>query len=74
MGECVRIVCTYIKNALGSVDIRENAARIPHQKGSHGLSEVLREDQWERINDSLPGKAGDVGRTGDNRRVIEAVM
>ncbi len=34
----------------------------------------LREAQWERINDSLPGKAGDVGRTGDNRRVIEAVM
>jgi transposase len=34
----------------------------------------LREDQWERIRDSLPGKAGDVGRTGDNRRFIEAVM
>ena len=34
----------------------------------------LREDQWERIKDSLPGKAGDVGRTGDNRRFIEAVM
>ncbi len=25
----------------------------------------LREDQWQRIKDSLPGKAGDVGRTGD---------
>jgi transposase len=34
----------------------------------------LREDQWERITDLLPGKAGDVGRTGDNRRFIEAVM
>ena len=34
----------------------------------------LREDQWERIKDSLPGKAGDGGRTGDNRRSIEAVM
>ncbi|HSL04148.1 MAG TPA: IS5 family transposase [Nitrospiraceae bacterium] len=34
----------------------------------------LREDQWERIKDSLPGKVGDVGRTGDNRRCIEAVM
>ena len=33
----------------------------------------LREDPWERIKDSLPGKAGDVGRTGDNRRFIEAV-
>ena len=32
MGECVRIVCTYIKNALGSVDIRENAARISPPK------------------------------------------
>jgi transposase len=34
----------------------------------------LREDQWERIKESLPGKAGDVGRTGDHRRCIEAVM
>ena len=37
-------------------------------------AKYLREDQWERIKDSLPGKAGDVGRTGDNRRFIEAVM
>ena len=37
-------------------------------------TKYLREDQWERIKDSLPGKAGDVGRTGDNRHVIEAVM
>lgn len=37
-------------------------------------TKYLREDQWERIKDSLPGKAGDVGRTGDNRRFIEAVM
>lgn len=28
----------------------------------------------ERIKDSLPGKSGDVGRTGDHRRLIEAVM
>lgn len=34
----------------------------------------LREDQWARIKDSLPGKAGDGGRTGDKRRVIEAVV
>jgi len=34
----------------------------------------LREDQWERIQDSLPGKVGDVSRTGDNRRFIEVVM
>jgi hypothetical protein len=26
----------------------------------------LREDQWERIKASLPGKAGDMDRTGDN--------
>jgi transposase len=37
-------------------------------------TKYLREDQWERIKDSLPGKAGDVGRTGDNRCFIEAVM
>ena len=37
-------------------------------------AKYLREDQWERIKDSLPGKAGDVGRTGDHRRCIEAVM
>jgi hypothetical protein len=34
----------------------------------------LREDQWERIKESVPGKAGDVGRTGGHRRCIEAVM
>ena len=37
-------------------------------------TKYMREDQWERINDSLPGKAGDVGPTGDHRRFIEAVM
>jgi len=36
---------------------------------------VLREDQWERIKDALPGKKGDPGRTAcDNRQFIEAVM
>ena len=35
----------------------------------------LREDQWERIKDALPGKKGDPGRSGeDNRRFVEAVM
>ena len=35
----------------------------------------LREDQWERIKDLLPGKAGDVGVTArDNRRCVEAVL
>jgi transposase len=35
----------------------------------------LRDDQWELIKESLPGKAGDRGRTGlDNRGFIRAVM
>ena len=35
----------------------------------------LREDQWLRIKDALPGKKGDPGRSArDNRRFIEAVM
>ena len=35
----------------------------------------LRDDQWERIKDALPGKSTDPGRTGaDNRLFIEAVM
>ena len=35
----------------------------------------LREDQWEKIKDSLPGKPGDPGRSAeDNRKFIEAVM
>ena len=36
---------------------------------------ILRDDQWDRIKDVLPGKEGDPGRTcADNRRFIEAVM
>jgi transposase len=35
----------------------------------------LRDDQWERIKDLLPGKLGDVGATTrDNRRFVEAVL
>ena len=35
----------------------------------------LREDQWEKINDCLPGKKQDPGRTAsDNRTFIYAVM
>src|SRR5262249_58309443 len=35
----------------------------------------LRDDQWERIKDLLPGKRGDVGATArDNRRFVEAVL
>ena len=39
------------------------------------VSYELREDQWEKIKDALPGKSGDPGRSGkDNRKFIEAVM
>ena len=35
----------------------------------------LRDDQWNKIKDSLPGKEGDPGRRGENnRRFICAVM
>jgi transposase len=36
---------------------------------------VLRDDQWERIKDLLPGKAGDCGVTASNNRLfVEAVL
>src|SRR5215469_10768258 len=36
---------------------------------------ALRDDQWERIKDLLPGNPGDVGVTAhDNRRFVEAVL
>ena len=36
---------------------------------------ALRDDQWEKIKDALPGKVGDKGRTAsDNRLFIDAVM
>ena len=35
----------------------------------------LRDDQWQRLESMLPGKAGDPGRTGeDNRLFIEATL
>jgi transposase len=35
----------------------------------------LRDDQWQRLEPMLPGKAGDAGRTGENNRLfIEAVL
>ena len=35
----------------------------------------LRDDQWERIRDLLPGQEGHVGVTaGDNRLFVEAVL
>jgi transposase len=36
---------------------------------------ALRDDQWERIKNFLPGKEGDVGVTAkDNRLFVEAVL
>jgi transposase len=36
---------------------------------------ALRDDQWERIKELLPGKEGDVGVTAkDNRLFVEAVL
>lgn len=36
---------------------------------------LLRNDQWERIKDLLPGRSGDPGTTAkDNRLFIEAVL
>ena len=36
---------------------------------------ALRDDQWDRIKDLLPGKSGDVGVTAkDNRLFVEAVL
>ncbi len=35
----------------------------------------LRDDQWQRLEPMLPGKASDPGRTGENNRLfIEAVL
>lgn len=35
----------------------------------------LRDDQWERIKDLLPGREGHVGGTAtDNRLFVEAVL
>ena len=36
---------------------------------------ALRDDQWTKISDLLPGRPGSVGVTGaDNRRFVEAVL
>lgn len=35
---------------------------------------MLRDDQWEKIKDMLPGKESDCGVSADNRLFIEAVM
>jgi hypothetical protein len=42
---------------------------------SKRLTDDLRDEQWERIKDLLPGRIGHVGATAqDNRRFVEAVL
>lgn len=39
------------------------------------VRKLLNDAQWKRIEQMLPGKPGDVGRTGaDNRLFVEAVL
>jgi transposase len=39
------------------------------------VRKMLRNDQWERIEHLLPGKAGDCGVTAkDNRQFVEAIL
>lgn len=39
------------------------------------MQHTLRDDQWDKIRNALPGKKSDPGRTGsDNRQFVEAVM
>ncbi len=36
---------------------------------------ALRDDQWDRIKDFLPGRQGSVGRTAKNNRLfVEAIL
>lgn len=35
---------------------------------------VLKDEQWDRIKDMLPGKASDPGPTAENRLFVEAVL
>jgi transposase len=39
------------------------------------LQHSITDDQWDKIKDALPGKAGDLGRTAEhNRLFIDAVL
>lgn len=45
------------------------------QQGQMGRRYALRDDQWERIKELLPGRPGYVGVTArDNRLFVEAVL
>lgn len=44
-------------------------------QGRKAMRYDIREEQWEKIKGSLPGKPGDRGRSGrDNRGFLRAVM
>ncbi len=70
--------------ALGSIDIHDShdAVCVIHRSPTFsvgGLSMVARyeltDDQWDRIEELLPGKSGDPGRTGaDNRGFVNGVL
>ncbi|KAL1110040.1 hypothetical protein AAG570_014162 [Ranatra chinensis] len=50
-------------------------AQNDHRRTAMQRRHALRDDQWERIKDALPGKVEDPGRTSANNRLfIEAVM
>ena len=44
--------------------------------GQYGMARTkLRDDQWGRIENLVPGKEGDRGRSGENNRLfVEAVL
>ncbi len=55
------------------------SVRLPIHTGHTGnfmtFRHALRDDQWERIKDLLPGRKGCVGATAkDNRLFVEAVL
>ena len=35
---------------------------------------ILKDEQWDRIKDMLPGKASDPGPTANNRLFVEAIL
>jgi transposase len=58
-------LCNFGENILQSLKKKEKNMR----------RYALRDDQWEKIKQFLPGKEGDKGRTAkDNRLFVEAVL
>jgi hypothetical protein len=67
------------------IDVRHRARQEVYHRLTDGLSAKQRkrldalpqrrEDQWDWIKDTLPGRAGSVGVTAaDNRRFVDAVL